>query len=249
MSTDVTVVVTAHDETAVCGPTMRAADLAVEAARSAGHTVQAVVALAAPTEATRTYFHQPRFDHWERRVLTEREPGRVCNALVPEAAGRFLTFLAADGLVSENWLVEGVRALAAAEERGERVIVHPELEIAFDGVRAVTVNIEQASPLFTPHCLAVHRLYGRTCLAPREAHLELPRATGDPSTGRDGGDAQWTIETMAAGWGHVVARDTLVLERRPDPALVAGGDPGEPFVPALPDLAVDRVRGLGRDRP
>src|SRR5436190_292252 len=41
--TDLTLIVTAHDETLVCGPTMTAADAAVDAARRAGHTVLNVV--------------------------------------------------------------------------------------------------------------------------------------------------------------------------------------------------------------
>jgi len=63
--TDLTLIVTAHDETVVAGPTMRSADLAVAAARDGGFTVHPIIALDAATEATTAYFGQPRFDHWE----------------------------------------------------------------------------------------------------------------------------------------------------------------------------------------
>jgi hypothetical protein len=88
MSTDLTLVVTAHDETAVCGPTMRSADLAVEAARARGYVVQTIVGLDAATDATTAYFRQSRFDHWERRILQEGDLGKVRNALLPETDGR-----------------------------------------------------------------------------------------------------------------------------------------------------------------
>src|SRR4051812_33621993 len=66
---DVSVVVTAHDEIAVSGPTMRSADLAVAEATRRGHMVETIVALDKPTPATSEYFYQPRFDHWERWEL------------------------------------------------------------------------------------------------------------------------------------------------------------------------------------
>ena len=44
--TDLTLVVTAHDETLLCGPTMRSADLAVAEARARGYAVETIVALA-----------------------------------------------------------------------------------------------------------------------------------------------------------------------------------------------------------
>lgn len=245
MTTDLTVVVTAHDETAVCGPTMRAADLAVAAARAHGYTVQTILGLDTPTEETSAYFSQPHFDHWDRRVLQERELGRVRNALVPACDGRFIAFLDADDLFSENWLAEGVAALAAATERGERVVAHPELNVVFDGLKTVTVNIDQRSPLFSPHYLYIRHYYDSLCLAPREAHLEIPYVTRDVPNGLSYQDFQWTIETLAAGWRHLVVRDTIIFKRRRDFSLVTESNTRKSIVRALPSMAIDRIRDLG----
>jgi hypothetical protein len=246
MSTDLTVVVTAHDETAVCGPTMHAADLAVEAARARGLTVQTIIGLDTPTDATRTYFHQPHFDHWERRVLHERELGRVRNALVPECEGRYIAFLDADDLFSENWLAEGVASLDAAAQRGQRAIAHPELNVLFDGQRTVFVNIDPGSRLFTPEFLYFRHYYDSLCMAPREAHLEHPYVTRDVPNGLSYQDFQFTIETMDAGWRHVVVRDTIIFKRRRDFSLVTESNTRKSVVRALPAMAIDRVRDLGR---
>ncbi len=116
--TDLTLIVTAHDETLVCGPTMTAADLAVAAARDAGFAVQTIVALDNATEATTEWFQQPELDHWERWVRHEGDLGRVRNALVPLVDGRAIAFLDADDLFSENWLAEGLHVLQEAEARG-----------------------------------------------------------------------------------------------------------------------------------
>ena len=246
MTPDVTLVVTVHDETAVCGPTMDAADLAVAAARARGRRVQTIIALAAATEAATRYVEQPFFDHWERRVLERGDVGAVRNALATQSEGRHLCFVAAGDLVSENWLAESLAVLDAAAGRGDRVVAHPELDVVFDGRTEVRVNIGQDSGLFTPHHLYVGEHHPSSSLAPREALLEIPHATAG-LTGREPcGDLQWTIETMAAGWRHVVVPDTIHFRRERDlPATPT--PPGHPcLTDALPAMAIDRVRRLGR---
>jgi hypothetical protein len=245
MTPDLTVVLTAHDETAVCGPTLRAADVAVAAARARGYEVQTIVGLDAPSPATTAYFEQPRFGHWERHVLHEQDLGRVRNQLVSRCEGRFVAFLDADDLFSENWLAEGVACLDAAERRGERAIAHPELNVVFDGSRSVYVNIPQGSPLFTPHYLYVRHYYDSLCLAPRAAHQQVPYGTRDVRNGLSYQDFQWTIETMAAGWRHVVVRDTIIFKRRRDTSLVTESNLRRSVVRALPAMAIDQVRDLG----
>lgn len=235
MSTDLTVIVTAHDETAVCGPTMCAADLAVEAARQRGYTVDTVIGLDAPTDATSAYFHQPNFDHWDRRVVRER--GGLRDAVITECDGRYLAFLSADDLCSQNWLADGVAGLDAAAERGERVIAHPELSVLFDGRKQVRVTIDQSSPLFTSHYLCFRDYYDSPCIAPWEA-LETPYS-----------DAEFTVETMSRGWRHVVVRDTIIFQRRRELPSDSDRDGRAPLVRALPSMAIDRIRDLGSARP
>ena len=248
MNTDLTVVVTAHNETTVSGPTMRAADLAVAEARARGITVQTIIGLDAATDETMAYFHQPRFDHWERRVLHERDLGKVRNALVPSCDGRYVAFLDADDLFSENWLAEGVTALDEAAARGEHAIAHPELNVIFDGDKSVLVNIDQDSPLFSPHYLYVRHYYDSLCMAPREAHLEIPYVTRDVPNGLSYQDFQFTIETLAAGWHHLVVRDTIIFKRRRDFSLVTESNSRKSVVRKLPEMAIDRIRSLGSER-
>lgn len=244
MTSDLTLVVTAHDETAVCGPTLASADRAVAAARDAGLTVQAVICLSAPTDRTRAYFEQDRFDHWERRVLEEADAGRAYGTLVPRTEGRHLAFLDAGDLLSRNWLVAGVRELEAAAERQVRAIAHPELTVVFDGQRDVILNVGQRSPLFTPHYLHF-RSYYDSCLAPREAYLESTR-TSEETLGPAFQEPRFTIETMAAGWDHLVVPDTIVFKRRNDLPQSAEGTRHTPVAPPLPAMAIDRIRRLAR---
>lgn len=244
-ATDLTVVVTAHDETAVCGPTMEAADLAVDEAIRRGFSVQRVIALDAATQETHAYFRQSRFDHWERWVMQEGDLGKVRNALLPRTDGRYIAFLDADDLFSENWLAEGIARLRSADERGEKMIVHPELNVIFDGARSVLRNVDQDSTLFTPYLFYVRNYYDSLCMTPREAHLEVPYVHRDIPNGLSYQDWQFSIETMSRGWRHVVVRDTIIFKRRRDFSLVVESKTRKSIVRVLPEMAIDRVRSLG----
>jgi Glycosyl transferase family 2 len=245
-STDLTLIVTAHDETMVCGPTMESADVAVEAARAAGYTVQTIIALDKATEATTRYFHQPAFDHWERWTMDEGDLGRVRNALVPQTSGRFIAFLDADDLFSENWLSDGLDAMTAADDRGERIIAHPEVNIIFDGGKYLWQNVDQDSPLFTPHFLYVRNCYDSLCMAPRDAHVTVPYIHRDIPHGLSYQDWQFAIETMSRGWKHVVVPDTIIFKRKRDFSLVLESRNSKAIVRSLPEMAIDRVRDLAR---
>jgi hypothetical protein len=246
VSTDLALVVTAHDETAVAGPTMRSADRAVAAAREAGYSVQPVIALDAATAATTAYFGQTRFDHWERWTFAEGDVGRLRNTVVQGLDSRYVAFLDADDLFSDNWLAAGAAALDEAAQAGERAIAHPELNVVFDGVRSVKVSLDQRSPLFTPHYLYLRHYYDALCLAPREAHLEVPLVSRDVPNGLSYQDFQFTIETLDAGWRHLVVRDTIIFKRRRDVSLVTESTQRKAIVRSLPGMAIDRVRDLGR---
>jgi len=241
---DLTVVVTAHDETVVCGPTMRSADLAVAEARRRDHSVETIVALDKPTRQTSDYFGQPRFDHWERWEMTEGDLGRVRNAIVPRTKGRYIAFLDADDLFSENWLAEGIEALGAATERGERAIAHPELNILFDGNKSIRQNVDSSSRLFSPYMLYVRNCYDSLCMSPREAHLAVPYVHRDIPNGLSYQDWQFAIETLSRGWRHLVVQDTIIFKRRRDVSLVVESNNRKSVVRALPEMAIDRVRSL-----
>jgi hypothetical protein len=246
---DVTLVMTVHSETLVAGPTMESAEQAIAAAEAAGHSVERILALDNPTEATSDYFGQHAFDGWDRRLMHEGDPGRIRNAIVPETAGRFVAFLDGDDLFSENWLSAGVTVLKEAAAEGARVIAHPELNVIFDGGTQLNHNLGQDSPLFTPHFLYVRNCYDTLCLTPREAHLEVPYGKRDIPRGISREDWQFGVETMARGWRHVVVPDTIIFKRRRDFSMMVESTGRGALLRSLPEMRIDRVRDLTRRGP
>jgi glycosyltransferase involved in cell wall biosynthesis len=243
-ATDLTLVVTAHSETLVAGPTMESADRCVAAAREAGYTVQTVIALDRATEATAEYFNQADFDHWERWVMDEGDLGRVRNAIAPRTDGRYIAYLDADDLFSENWLAKGIAELDGARERGEKAIAHPEVIITFDGAVGLHQNVDQSSPLFTPYFLYVRNCYDSLCITPREAHLSVPYMHRDIPNGLSWQDWQFAVETMSRGWSHVLVPDTIIFKRRRDFSLMVESTGRRALLRSLPEMAIDRVRDL-----
>jgi hypothetical protein len=243
---DVTLVVTVHSETLVAGPTMESAEKALAAAEAAGHSVERILVLDNPADATRDYFDQPAFDGWDRRPMSEGDPGRVRNAIVPQTRGRFVAFLDGDDLFSENWLAAGVTTLKQAAAEGSRVIAHPELNVVFDGGTQLNHNIGQDSPLFTPHFLYVRNCYDTLCLTPREAHLEVPYGGRDIANGISREDWQFGVETMARGWRHVIVPDTIIFKRRRDFSMMVESTGRGALLRSLPEMAIDRIRDLTR---
>lgn len=243
-ATDLSLVVTVHNESIVSGPTMRSAELAIRAARVCGFTVQAIIALDAATKETTQYFHQERFDHWERWIMDEGDVGRVRNAVIPQTSGRLIAFLDADDLFSENWLAEGIARLRQVDATEERLIAHPELNVLFDGFKFVLRSIDQAHPLFTPFMFYVRNYYDSLCMAPREAHLEHPYPPRDIPNGFSREDWQFAVETMASGWRHVIVPDTIIFKRRREGSLVQESDRRRSIIRALPEMAIDRINDL-----
>ncbi|MCW5726858.1 glycosyltransferase family 2 protein [Parvibaculum sp.] len=243
---DISVVVTAHNETIVAGPTVLSAEAACRVAEAGGFSVERLIALDAATDACREFFTQPAFDNWTKVSLDQRDLGRTRNAIMSTVKGRWIAFLDADDLFSENWLIEGARRLAGAEARGERIIVHPEFNWIFDRGHSIFVKPDQDDPIFTPYFFYRSNYYDSLCMAPKEAHLEIPYIHRDIPNGLSFQDWQWNIETMAAGWKHVTAHDTIIFKRRRDDSLVTESRNRQSIIRAIEPMAIDRVRDLGK---
>lgn len=243
---DLTVIITAHSETVVSGPSMRSAIDACARAEADGYAVERIIGLDTSTAACRAYFMQPAFDDWKRIEVHERDAGRTRNATIAQAKGRFIALLDADDLFSENWLSKGAKCLDDAAARGERVIAHPEINWFFDAGGAVFATRDQSDPMFSSHYFYFRNYYDTLCMAPREAHLEFPYGLRDIANGISREDWQFSIETMAAGWRHVVVKDTIIFKRRRDASLVTESRDRRAIVRALEPMRIDKVAALGR---
>jgi len=244
---DLSVVVTAHSETVVSGPTMRAAEASVVAAITAGVSVEKIIAFDNATTASRNVFSQYESLGWQCLEINEGDLGRTRNKVIRDHVnGDAVAFLDADDLFSENWLVNGFARLQEARRQGQpRCIIHPELNWLFDGTSSVYWNPDQNDQLFLSRAFYLTNYYDSLCLAPREAHLELPYVHRDIPAGLSFQDWQFSIETMAAGWVHFAAADTIIFKRRRDTSLVTESRARQSIVRDLGAMRIDRIGNLG----
>lgn len=243
---DITLVVTAHNESVIAGPPIRSAQAAIAAAREAGYTVQQMIGLDSPTLECQEFFRQRQFKDWEKFEFEFADPYPTRNALVRRAGGRWIAFQDADDLLSENWLVRAAETMEKAEKDGQRVIAHPELNWVFDSSASVFTKPSQDDPLFTPYFFYFNNFYDMMGMAPRKAHVEIPYVHRDIPNGFGYADWQWSIETMEAGWRHVSVKDTIIFKRRRDWSVVLQNSARQAIIHEVEAMAIDKVRNLAK---
>lgn len=243
--TDITLAITLHAETTVAIPSIRSAEACIRAAEAAGLSVERLMAFDTPTDECRNYFARTDLpSRWDPSEFAFRDQGRTRNALAERARGRWLAFLDGDDLFSENWLVEAAKCLRQAEQADEKIIVHPELNLFFDAALSSFVKINQSDPLFCPYYFCVENYYDALCMAPTMAWLKHPYPSRAIADGFAYEDWQWNIETMAAGWRHVAARDTIIFKRRRDSSQSHESRQHKACIRALEAMAVDQIMSI-----
>lgn len=241
----ISAIVTAHSEAVLAGPSMRSAELAVSRAEAEGFRVERIIGLDSPTPGCRGYFEQYEATGWRILEVDRRDQGLARNAYADASNGRYIAFLDADDLWSENWLSEAGRIAIEAEAAGECVVVHPEMNWFFGGSAARLVNIEQESLLFDPRHFLFRNYYDALAFSPRAAHLDLPFPDRDIEGGYAYEDMQWSIETMAAGWRHRVARNTIIFKRRRQDSQTMRASQRGVVIRDLEALRIENVASLG----
>ncbi len=242
---DLTVAVTAHDETLIAGPSMHSAEEAISAVEAEGYRVERIIGIDVATDECRAFFSQQMYSDWRIVECDFADPFKTRNAIVEMASGRWISFLDADDLFSKNWLITAARRLKEAETAGEKIIVHPELNWLFENAEVVFVKPPQRDDLFTPYYLYFQNYYDMLCMAPRSAALEIPYGYRDLTNGFGYQDWQWNIETMAAGWIHEVVKDTVIFKRRRDTSVSVENMQRSCVIRSLEPMAIDNIRKLG----
>lgn len=211
MTCDLTCVITGHREGRLAVPSLRSFWVAVEAARAASYKVEVLLCLDRPDQLTQKIFQTFKGDAASVDEYDEADQGKVRNAAVSKAKGRYIAFLDADDLWSEPWLVQ---ALEFLHDKPSTHIAHPEFNYFFEKQATIFTHIDQESPEFQLDLLRVANYWDALCVCPAAIHREIPFCERDIAGGYAYEDWFWNCETVAAGKIHKVVPGTVLFKRR-----------------------------------
>lgn len=211
MTFDLTCIITGHREGRLAVPSLRSFWDAIEAARAAGFTVEALLCLDRPDALTQRLFETYKHDAAAIDTYDEGDQGKVRNGAVARAKGKYCAFLDADDLWSEHWLVE---ALTFLMDKPDTHIAHPEYNYFFEKQATIFTHVDQESPEFRLDLLRVANYWDALCLCPTAIYREIPFCNRDIAAGYAYEDWFWNCETVAAGYIHKVVPQTVLFKRR-----------------------------------
>jgi glycosyltransferase involved in cell wall biosynthesis len=206
----ISVVLTAHREGVLAGPTIASLEAALARAAAAGLPGIEVVAVLDRPDADTAALVAAALPAARRLVLDAGDPGVARNAGIAAAAGCFVALLDGDDLWSENWLAEAWGLVSARPD----AIAHSELNLTFGAERSLWWHVDSEGPLFDPAYLDWANYWDAMTLARREVHLRFPYRPNDLALGFGHEDWHWNLVTLAAGHPHKPVPGTLHFKRR-----------------------------------
>ncbi|HTA37428.1 MAG TPA: glycosyltransferase family A protein [Candidatus Acidoferrales bacterium] len=213
---DVTAVLNVHDEAILTGPSVLNFEATIGRARDAGLAVESLVVLDKPTPETVL-----QFEHAQARGhrIVMSDAGNLAlarNVAVEHASGRFVGFLDADDLWSENWLAE---AFAFCRSQ-KAVAAHSEFNLFFGkSPGTIVAHADSKDAAFDPDVLRVANYWDSLVFTSRETLQKHPYAPIDFVEGYGYEDWHWNCLTFAAGIHHRPVPGTVHFKRRRERSL------------------------------
>jgi glycosyltransferase involved in cell wall biosynthesis len=209
----VSIIITAHNEGVLLGPTLKSADAAIIEFQRGGGLCEKLIGLDKPNRETRDYLRYSKAAHgWKVFNYEHGDPGELRNSLVRRSTGTHIAFLDGDDLFSPNWLKRCAEVWARSNN--ERLILHPEVNWIFDESNHVWFKTDMASRLFTPFYFYFGNHYDTLCFGPKRCFTEIPYERKERNKGYGYEDWAWNMSTIASGWAHKIVPNTVIFKRR-----------------------------------
>lgn len=145
------------------------------------------------------------------------DPGQSRNAGVDKAKGEFVTFLDADDLWSSNWITEAYNLV----KNDPKQIAHSEVNYVFGDEINLWWHVDQLSGAFNQDYLDHGNYWDSMAFAHREVYYSTPFRKNMKSEGYGHEDWDWNRRTVAKGYVHRPAQDTMHFKRRRAGSIMA----------------------------
>jgi glycosyltransferase involved in cell wall biosynthesis len=212
-SYDVSLIITAHREGRLVHRSVRSAQRAIRFAEQQGIKVELIAILDTPSAETLGYF----VEHERAFALVSRvdfcDMGLARNRGAEISRGRYLTFLEAGELLSENWLAAAFRF--GFTETDQALVLHPALSLSFGREPLLVKHLDSTSPDYSPLNLIKCDYWGALSFVSRDFFLSGNQFTAADASKGFGHEAwHWNCETIAHGAVHRVVPETVLFKRQ-----------------------------------
>ena len=208
---EISVILTAHAEGILAGPTARSADIAItNFTEGTGKSVEIIIVLDKASQTTRDVL-TGKFGEIATILETEEgDPGQTRNRGIEISSAPYATFLDGDDLWSSNWLVEAWKACSARPD----AVFHSHCNVVFGSERNVWWHVDSESDALDPTYLIWSNYWDAMSFARTELYRAYPFKKNDLKLGFGHEDWHWSAWTYSDGIPHKPAPETIHFKRR-----------------------------------
>ncbi len=209
VSPDISVIITAHREGVIAGATARSALAALGATRSAGLSDEIILVLDRADAITAQVLCYGL--DGQARVLetSEGDPGQARNRGIEAANGRCATFLDADDLWSENWLLEAWKMIETRPDAA----AHSACNIIFGRARHIWWHADSEAALCDHAYLNWLNYWDAMTFARTDLYRQYPFHRNDLDLKFGHEDWHWNLWTLSQGVAHKPVARTIHFKR------------------------------------
>ena len=218
---DVSLIVTFHNEKILAHQTLSSIARARKYAYDHGISSELVAVLdRADKETAAIVRHHPDFLNQGRALEVDNGDAATSrNEGIRAATGNIVCIADGDDYYSENWIERSVHGLKAY---GHQAIIHPEIVVTFGDSNFYHRQIDQKDPDFNAAGLLSHNYWVAWASSWKDTFERIPyQRTAPAQTGFGYEDWHWNCETIASGYVHHLAEQTVGFYRRKKQGVLA----------------------------
>lgn len=212
--TDVSVVVTFHNEGVLAHASLTSISQSCRRATDSGMKVELILVLdKADSLTVSSILNHPKLDGEEVVIhVTNGDLALSRHSGIDSANGEFICIVDGDDLISRDYVERHFRE---AQNHGENVALHPEMVVSFGMYNAFSWQVDQGGEYFDKPSLLMVNPWISAVFARKSLFEAVPQVQIDTKkTGFGFEDWCWNCETIAAGIEHRLAWGTVYMYRR-----------------------------------